>query len=102
MFATIVCVIVAVMCIGDPFSGPTSPTEELHVTTTTDERDKMPVDRYGRNLTKIDNEWLDRMEQMRRRAFPREHAEQMKPKKKRAYRKRKKQTKIKGYLHKTK
>ena len=62
----------------------------------------MVFDSDDRNLRKTDHEWLERMKEMRRRAFPREHAEDMKAKKKRASRKMKKQRKIKRYLCKKK
>ena len=90
------------MCMRGEFSTPSSHTEEAEGAFATDERDTMAFDSNGRNLRKIDDEWLQRMKEMRRRAFPREHAEDMKSKKKRANRKRKKQCKIKHHLRKTK
>ena len=90
------------MCIKGEFSTPSSETEEADGAIATDERDTMAFDRHGRNLRKIDDEWLERMKEMHRWAFPRQHAEEMKPKNKRANRKRNKQCKIKRYLRKTK
>ena len=90
------------MCIKGEFSTPSSPTEEAEGAIAADERDAVVLDSNGRSLRRADDEWLERMEEMRRRAFPREHAEDMKAKKKRASRKMKKQRKIKRHLRRKK
>ena len=67
-----------------------------------DDRDTAHADGSGRDMKAVDEEWLERIGRMGRRAFKYEHDEREKKEKRLAARKKKKQTKIKKYMQKQK
>ena len=60
------------------------------------------TDGSGRDMKAVDEEWLERIGRMGRRAFKYEHGEREKKEKRLAARKKKKQTKIKKCMQKQK